>query len=80
MQLCNFSFRFLDTFFKHRLAEPQKLLVGLIDGSAIEVQGNNVRNIETIQSDHEEADSRMFIYARYLVTNNQIGRIIILKF
>ena len=36
-----------------------------------------MRNIETLQSDHEEADRRMFINARYLVTNNQIGRIII---
>ena len=31
----------------------------------------------TLQSDHEEVDGRMFIYARYLVTNNQVGRIII---
>ena len=53
------------------------LLIGLIDGSTIAVQGNNFRNIETLQSDHEEADSRMFVYARYLVTHNQIGRIII---
>ena len=36
-----------------------------------------MKNIETLQSDHEEADSRMFIHARYLVTNNQIGRITI---
>ena len=49
------------------------LLIGLIDGSTIAVQGNNFRNIETLQSDHEEADSRMFVYARYLVTHNQIG-------
>ena len=48
-----------------------------MDVSTIEVQENNVRNIETLQSDHKEADSRMFIYARYLVTNNQIGRITI---
>ena len=77
---CNFV-TFLSDFWTsfsgHRLAESQKLLVGLIDGSTIEVQGNNVRNIETPQSDHEEADSRMFIYARYLVTNNQLGQIII---
>ena len=75
---CNFVIFFSDfwkSFFRHRLAESQKLLIGLIDGSTIEVQGNNVRNIETLQSDHEEADSRMFIYARYIVTNNQIGRI-----
>ena len=39
-----------------------------------------MRNIETLQSDHEEADSRMFIYARYLVTNNHIGPIIIATF
>ena len=38
-----------------------------MDVSTIEVQENNVRNIETLQSDHKEADSRMFIYARYLV-------------
>ena len=77
---CNFVIFLSDfwtSFFRHRLAESQKLLIGLIDGSTIEVQGNNVRNIETLQSDHEEADSRMFIYARYIVTNNQIGRIII---
>ena len=77
---CNFVTFLSDfwtSFFRHRLAESQKLLIGLIDGSTIEVQGTNVRNIETLQSDHEEADSRMFIYARYLVTNNQIGRIII---
>ena len=36
-----------------------------------------MRNKETRQSDREEADNCMFIYARYLVTNNQIGRIII---
>ena len=48
-----------------------------MDVSTIEVQENNVRNIETRQSDQKEADSRMFIYARYLVTNNQTGRIII---
>ena len=77
---CNFVTFLSDfgtLFFRHRLAESQKLLLGLIDGSTIEVQGNNVRNIGTLQCDHEEADSRMFIYARYLVTNNQIGRIII---
>ena len=73
---CNFEI-FLSyfgiSFFRHRLAEPQKLLIGLIDGSTIEVQGNNMRNKGALQSDHEEADSRMFIYPRYLVTNNQIG-------
>ena len=37
------------SFFKHRLAESQMLLIGLIDGSTIEVQGNNVRNIETLK-------------------------------
>ena len=77
---CNFVTIFLldfwTSFFRHRLAESQKLLIGLIDGSTIEVQGNNVRNTETLQSDHEKADSHMFIYARYLVTNNQVGRII----
>ena len=36
-----------------------------------------MRNIETLQSDHEEADSRMFNYTRYLVIKNQIGQIII---
>ena len=46
-----------------------------MDVSTIEVQENNVRNIETLQSDHKEADSRMFIYARYLVTNNQLGEL-----
>ena len=43
----------------------------------IEVQGNKVGNIETLQKDHEEADSRMFNQARYLLPNNQIWRIII---
>ena len=65
---------------RHRLTESEKLLIELIDGSTIEVQGNNVRNKETLQSDHEEADSRVFIYARYLVTNNHIGPIIIATF
>ena len=78
---CNFVTFLSDlwtSFFRHRLAESQKLLIGLIDGSTIEVEGNNMGNIETLRSDHEEAhESRMFIYARYLVTNNQIGPIII---
>ena len=39
--------------------------------------GKQLEKQETLQSDHEKADSRMFIYARYLVTNNQIGQIII---
>ena len=65
---------------RHRLTESEKLLIELIDGSTIEVQGNNVRNKETLQSDHEEADSRVFIYAKYLVTNNHIGPIIIATF
>ena len=59
----NFLSDFWTSFFRSRLAESQKLLIGLIDGLTIEVQGNNVRNVETLQSDHEEADSRMFIYA-----------------
>ena len=67
---CNFV-KFLSnfwaSFFRNRLAESQKLLIGLIDVSIIKAQGNNVTIIETLQSDHKESDSRMFIYARYLV-------------
>ena len=58
---------FWASFFRNRLAESQKLLIGLIDVSIIKAQGNNVTIIETLQSDHKESDSRMFIYARYLV-------------
>ena len=75
MQLCNFLSDFWTSFFRHRLAESKNLLLGLIDGLPIEVQRNKARNIEALQSSHEEADSRMFIYARYLATNCQIGRI-----
>ena len=42
-----------------------------------EVQKYNVINIEKLQSDHEEVDNRMVIYARYLVENNQIEQVII---
>ena len=67
---CNFVTLLSDfwaSFFRHRLAESQKVLIGLIDVSIIKAQGNNVTIIETLQSDHKESDSRMFIYARYLV-------------
>ena len=73
---CNFVAFLSDlwtSFIRHILAESQKLLLGCINGSAIDVQGNNVRNIEVLQSNHEELDSCMFIYARYLVANNEIG-------
>ena len=37
-------------------------------------------NIEKLQSDHEEVDNRMVIYARYLVENNQIEQIIYARY
>lgn len=53
------------------------LIIGLADDLTKEVQKYNVINIETLQSDHEEVDNRMVIYARYLVENNQIEQVII---
>ena len=40
-------------------------------------QEHNVINIETFRSDHEEANNRMFISAEYMVSNSQIGQVII---
>ena len=53
------------------------MIIGLADDLTKEVQKYNVINIETLQSDHEEVDNRMVIYARYLVENNQIEQVII---
>ena len=61
------------------MKESQKLFIGKIDGTIWEVTATESSEIGELADDHEEADSRMFVYAAYLCNNQNRNRLIILS-
>ena len=62
--------------FQNLLTEHQTLLLSLLDGSTTVVVRGGLQDIP-LSCDHEEADSKMFVFASHLVNNFGCSRIII---
>ena len=59
-----------------KLTQNQHVLFANLDGTSTEILENKCNNLELI-TDHEEADSKIFVYCKYLCQLNQIHRIVI---
>ena len=76
MHLINFLMTDWQNRFPSLLKEGQKLLLSLLDGNTIIIERGNVHDL-SLYSDHEEADSKMFVFAKYMITEYAIQRLII---
>ena len=74
-----FFLNFIIKKMKYDIKEEQALIVGKIDGTTWEVTTENVSEIEELKCDHEEADSRIFVYASFLCNNRNLNRVIIMS-
>ena len=62
---------------RHDLKFGQHLVIGDIEGTTQLVTSNNVEIIEDLKCDHEEADSRMIMYAAYFCRVYALTNVII---
>ena len=54
--------------FQNNMSPSRELLIGLLDGTAWRINRYSQIQVNAIFRDHEEADSRRFVYASYLCT------------
>ena len=59
-----------------KLKENQSVIFGQEKGKAIKIK-SAVRTVDEIKSDHEEADSKMVVHARYAMEHEGAGHLII---
>ena len=60
-----------------KLTNNQSLVIGQENGNAKRITRMAVTDVEELECDHEEADSRMFIHAHYAAENENAGRVFI---
>ena len=65
--------------FQRTMDQQQQVIIGLLDGSAWKIKTETKEVLVTLWSDHEEADSRMFVYAAYLCNSLDLHRVTILS-
>ena len=53
--------------------ENQSVIFGQEKGKAMKITKSAVRTVDELESDHEEADSRMTVHARYAVEHEGVG-------
>ena len=63
--------------FKSMIKENQKLILSFLDGTASIVTSEYITQVSSLTSDHEEADSKMFVFANYMLHNLSVQRFII---
>ena len=76
MHLIKFLFNDWEVRFRNILVENQRLLLSLLDGSTITITNGVIHNL-SLSCDHEEADSKMFVFASYMVSEFGVQRIIL---
>ena len=62
-EFVNFLLNFMMENFQNSMSQSQELLIGLLDGTAWKIKQFSQIQVNEIFSNHEEADSRMFVYA-----------------
>ena len=60
-----------------KLSNSQSLVIGKENGNAKRITRMVVTDVEELECDHEEADSRMFFHAHYAAENENAGCAII---
>ena len=56
-----------------KLTNNQSLVLGQENGNAKRITRMAVTDVEELECDHEEADSRMFIHAHYAAENEMLA-------
>ena len=67
-EFVKFLLDFMIKNFQNNMSQSQELLIGLLDGRASQVNRYSQIQVNAIFSEHEEADSHIFVYASYLCT------------
>ena len=72
-----FFLQYTIDYFEGHIQRHQQVLVGLLNGSVWRIDVAGREEIEGLQCDHEEADSRMFVYSAYLNNLLDLRKLII---
>ena len=76
MHLIKFLFNDWEVRFRNILVENQPLLLSLLDGSTITITNGVIHNL-SLSCDHQEVDSKMFVFASYMVSEFGVQCIIL---
>ena len=74
--LINFLFKKWQSILSKNLTLNQTLYLANLDGTTLKITSEETTVIDLI-CDHEEADSKMFVYCHFALTENMLQRIII---
>ena len=72
-----FFLQYTIDYFEGHIQRHQQVLVGQLNGSVWRIDFAGREEIEGLKCDHEEADSRMFVYSAYLNNLLDLRKLII---
>ena len=64
-------------YFAIKLKPQQKVIIGKLDGTSFRITSTTRILLDNLYSDHEEADSHMFVYAANISSAKNVNRLII---
>ena len=73
----SFVLNFIVEYLPSVLQSHQEVIVGRLDGSSWRISSHGKEQLPELFCDHEEADSRLFIYASYFSSNTTVSRIVV---
>ena len=73
----SFVLNFLVEYLPSVLQSHQEVIVARLDGSFWRIRSHGKEQLLKLFCDHEEADSRLFMYASYCSSNTTVGRIVV---
>ena len=77
MQRISFVLNFLVEYLPSVLQSHQEVIVDRLDGSSWRISSHGKEQLPELFCDHEEADSRLFMYASYCSSNTAVRRIVV---
>ena len=72
-----FFLQYAIAYFEDHIQRHQQVIVGLLNGSVWRIDIASQEEIEGLHCDHEEANSRMFVYSAYLNDLSDLRKLII---
>ena len=72
-----FVLNFLVEYLPSVLQNDQEVIAGRWDGSSWRISSHGKEQLPELFCDHEEADSRLFMYASYCSSNTTVSRIVV---
>ena len=77
VSLISFVLNFLIEYLPSVLQSHQEVIVGRLDGSSWRISSHDKEQLPELFCDHEEADSRLFMFASYCSSNTTVSRIVV---